>query len=82
MNLPMILLLLAIVAFPVGYSLWISFQSYNLRRPQAIHFIGLGNYIFVLTSEEFWHTLQTTLIFTVGAVVTERSASDCFWHSC
>ncbi|HEX5417425.1 MAG TPA: sugar ABC transporter permease [Chloroflexota bacterium] len=71
MNLPMILLLLAIVAFPVGYSLWISFQSYNLRRPQSIRFIGLGNYIFVLTSEEFWHTLQTTLIFTVGAVATE-----------
>lgn len=71
MNLPMILLLLAVVAFPIGYSLWISVQSYNLRRPQSIRFIGLENYFFVLSSEEFWRTLKTTLIFTVGSVASE-----------
>ena len=71
MNLPMIALLLAIVAFPIGYSFWVSLQAYNLRRPQAIRFIGLENYGFVLSSEEFWRTLRTTLIFTFGSVAVE-----------
>lgn len=71
MNLPMFLMLAIVVAFPVGYSLWISLQSYNLRRPQAIRFIGLGNYISVLSSEEFWRTLLTTGIFTFGSVALE-----------
>jgi multiple sugar transport system permease protein len=71
MNLPMIVLLLAIVAFPIGYSFWISLQAYNLRRPQAIRFIGLENYAFVLSGEEFWRTLRTTLIFTFGSVAAE-----------
>jgi multiple sugar transport system permease protein len=71
LNLPMLLLLAAVVAFPIGYSFWVSLHAYNLRRPQAIRFIGLENYLLVLTSEEFWRTLRTTLIFTFGSVTAE-----------
>ncbi len=69
LNLPAIGLICALVLYPVGVSLWISLHRYNLRRPEVFDFIGLGNYIEVLTSRDFWHSLQITLYFTGMSVV-------------
>ena len=44
-------------------SLWTSLHRYNLRRPQDHAFVGLGNYVDVLTSYDFWHSLRVTLYF-------------------
>ncbi|MCZ6680269.1 MAG: sugar ABC transporter permease [Candidatus Poribacteria bacterium] len=68
-NAPSVVLILALIAYPVGVSLWTSLHRYNLRRPGEFDFIGLGNYIAILTSYDFWHSLQVTLYFGGMSVV-------------
>ena len=68
-NVPSIALILALIAYPVGLSLWTSLRRYNLRRPEQFDFVGLGNYIDILTSYDFWHSLQVTLYFGGLSVV-------------
>lgn len=63
LNVPSVVLILALIAYPVVVSLWTSLHRYNLRRPEDHAFIGLGNYIDVLTSYDFWHSLRVTLYF-------------------
>ena len=43
--LPGILVILFVVAFPMLYSLYLSFTNYNLDQCPQLHFVGLGNYI-------------------------------------
>ena len=69
LNLPAVALICGLVLYPVGVSLWISLHRYNLRRPALFDFIGPGNYLEILTSYEFWHSLQVTLYFTGVSVV-------------
>ena len=71
MNGPMIVMLLFISAFPIGYSFWISLQKYNLRQPNNIRFNGLDNYISVMSTSEFWVSLRVTATFTFGALIFE-----------
>ena len=68
-NVPSVVLILALIAYPVVVSLWTSLHRYNLRRPGEFDFIGLGNYIEVLTSYDFWHSLRVTLYFGGMSVV-------------
>ncbi len=64
LNVPSIALILALIAYPVGVSLWTSLRRYNLRRPGQFDFIGLSNYIDILSSYDFWHSLRVTLYFS------------------
>ena len=68
LNAPAVVLILVLVLYPVGMSLWLSMHRYNLRRPETFDFIGLGNFVEVLSSYEFWHALQVTLYFTALSV--------------
>jgi multiple sugar transport system permease protein len=69
MNGPMLLAIFLLSVIPIGYSFWISLQKYNLRQPNNIRFIGLENYIDVLTNDEFWQSMQVTFTFTAGSVI-------------
>jgi multiple sugar transport system permease protein len=62
------LVLLALVAYPVGLSFWISLHKMNLRKPKSFPFVGLDNYFTALTSPEFLAALGVTLKFAVAAV--------------
>ena len=70
LTLPVILVLLAIVAYPTAYSLWISFHRIDLvfKRTQ---YLGLANYRQALTSPEVWHAVGVTVYYT--ALVTALS---------
>jgi multiple sugar transport system permease protein len=68
LNLPAILALLGLVAYPVGLSFWISLHRMNLRKPKSFPFVGLDNYFTALTSPEFLAALGVTLKFAVAAV--------------
>ncbi|MCP8937467.1 sugar ABC transporter permease [Alsobacter sp. SYSU M60028] len=68
LNAPAVLALLALVAYPVGLSFWISLHKMNLRRPKSFPFIGLDNYANALASPEFRAALSVTLKFTGLAV--------------
>jgi multiple sugar transport system permease protein len=69
---PAFLVLFIILVYPLGYSFWLSFHDwtlYNFRT--AIPFVGLQNYIQLLTSGEFFHSVGITLLFMAGAISLE-----------
>ncbi|TAK20659.1 MAG: sugar ABC transporter permease [Chloroflexota bacterium] len=64
LNAPAILILLALVAYPIVDAFWLSLHRYNLRRPDSYAFVGLQNYVDVVTSDLFPTSLIVTLLFT------------------
>jgi multiple sugar transport system permease protein len=68
---PAIVVMLAVVGYPVAWSLWLSLQRYDLRFPSEREFVGLGNYAAVLSSPVFWGALGATAVITVIAVAAE-----------
>lgn len=68
LNLPAAVIVFGLIAFPVGYSFWISLHRYDLRRPDSVPFVGPGNYGRVLSSPEFWDALLVTLLFVFLSV--------------
>jgi multiple sugar transport system permease protein len=69
--LPSVLFLLLMTIFPTIYSLWMSFQQYNLSRPDLAHFVGLRNYGNLLTDDIFWKAVRTTLVFSLSVLTIE-----------
>lgn len=61
--------LMAVTVFPILYSLWTSLFSINLRRPRSQPFVGLDNYVHVLSDAPFWASVQRTAFFSVLAVL-------------
>jgi multiple sugar transport system permease protein len=68
---PAVLVMLLVAAYPLLYSAWLSLFRYDLRFPERREFIGLDNYLSVLSSEVWWQSLANTLIVTVGSVAVE-----------
>jgi multiple sugar transport system permease protein len=69
LNLPAILTILLLVAYPIVDAFWLSLHRYNLRRPEAFAFVGLQNYFDVIGSDLFFSSLAVTLIFTFWSTV-------------
>jgi multiple sugar transport system permease protein len=69
LNSPSILLLLAMIAYPIAYSAYLSLHDYNLRRPRAFKFTGLENYAEILADPQFWVAARVTLLFSVSSIV-------------
>ncbi|MGA5465803.1 carbohydrate ABC transporter permease [Mycobacterium sp. NPDC050041] len=68
---PAVLLMLAVTAYPIGYAVWLSLQRYNLATPDDTEFVGLSNYVTVLTDGYWWTALLVTLAITVVSVAIE-----------
>jgi multiple sugar transport system permease protein len=68
---PALLLLLAMSVFPLLWALYLSFTDYSVTRNVTAHFVGLKNYIAVLTSSEVHQRALTTLMYVVGAVTLQ-----------
>jgi multiple sugar transport system permease protein len=68
---PAVLLMLAVTAYPIGYAVWLSLQRYNLATPDDTSFVGLGNYVTVLSDRYWWTALVVTLAITVVSVAIE-----------
>lgn len=66
--LPALTIVVAMVFVPAVQAILMSFQSYDLRRPSSIGFIGLGNYIAVLQDPLFWSSLTRTILWVVFGV--------------
>ena len=67
---PTLLVVAAMAAFPLGYSLLLSFRQWKLAQSSTPGpFVGLQNYINLATDDpEFWDTVRVTAVF-VGADV-------------
>jgi len=57
----------AFVVFPLLFSFYLSFHTWNMFSSQAT-FVGLDNYRKIATSEEFWAVLKNTAVYTLGTV--------------
>ena len=68
---PAVVLMLAVTAYPIGYAVWLSLQRYNLAQPDNTAFIGLQNYVTVLTDRYWWTAFVVTLVITAVSVAIE-----------
>jgi multiple sugar transport system permease protein len=55
---PAVLFTVGMIAFPVVYSIWLSFQTFSTTGQQS--FAGLSNYAKLATDSEFWNGLWVT----------------------
>src|SRR5438094_2756309 len=69
LNLPAMLTVLLLVAYPIVDAFWLSLHRYNLRRPETYAFVGLQNYFDVFTSDLFLPSLGVTLLFTFWSTI-------------
>jgi multiple sugar transport system permease protein len=68
---PAVIIMLAVAAYPVIYSIYLSLRRYDLRFPDQAKFIGFDNYVSVLTSSYWWDAFWNTVIITVLSVAIE-----------
>ena len=68
---PAAIVMLAVTAYPIGYAIYLSLLRADLRFPQDNAFVGLDNYVTVLTSGLWWRDVGHTLIITVASVSIE-----------
>lgn len=68
MNAPALVAILALVAYPIGYSFWLSLQRYNLKLPADQAFIGLGNYVSLFSDADFLNSIKISAIFSLLVV--------------
>ena len=71
MILPALLLLVVIGIVPIVITVSYSFQYKVLTDPLDTHFVGLDNYVTLLSSELFWEVLGNTAVFAVLSMVFE-----------
>ena len=70
LSLPALLVCIGILV-PFGTAVWYSVERYNLAMPYTRGFVGLDQYRDLLTSAEFWRTVEVSLIYTVATVIVE-----------
>ncbi|MBK1788920.1 carbohydrate ABC transporter permease [Prauserella cavernicola] len=68
---PAALVMLAVTGYPIIYSIWLSLQRYDLRFPDERQFVGLDNYVAVLSNSYWWTAFGTTMFITVVSVAIE-----------
>ncbi|GGS05970.1 sugar ABC transporter permease [Micromonospora fulviviridis] len=68
---PAALVMVLVTAYPILYSVWLSLQRFDLRFPDQREFIGLENYVTVLTNQFWWTAFGVTALITVVTVAVE-----------
>jgi multiple sugar transport system permease protein len=72
---PAVLFLLATSVYPLGYSLVLSFYTWNMSIPNSRPvFKGVDNYVALLHNGEFLTSVEVTAVFVVVAVAIEFTA--------
>lgn len=68
---PAALVMVLVTAYPILYSVWLSLQRFDLRFPDERQFVGLENYVTVLTNDFWWTAFGVTALITVVTVAIE-----------
>jgi trehalose/maltose transport system permease protein len=68
---PAVLVVFLVIGYPLIQVLVYSVLKYKLDGVTPPSFVGLGNYLFILTDSDFWHAVAVTLIFSVFSVTLE-----------
>lgn len=70
-TLPALVLMGIIVIFPISYNMVMSLNSWFVAGGRGPEWIGLKNYVNLLTDERFWNSLKVTFLFSVGVLIAE-----------
>jgi multiple sugar transport system permease protein len=68
---PAAIVMVAVTAYPILYSFWLSLQRYDLKFPDERKFIWFSNYVTVLSNNYWWTAFGVTMLITVVSVVVE-----------
>jgi multiple sugar transport system permease protein len=66
--------LIIILIYPLGYSFWLSFHQWQLRNfVNGVPWVGLQNYISLISNPDFFNSLRITFTFVISAIAIEFS---------
>ena len=65
---PAAIILAAMLAYPIFYTIEISFSRFDLMTFSAVEWIGWENYAHVLDDYRFWSSMKVTLIYLAFAL--------------
>jgi multiple sugar transport system permease protein len=68
---PAAVVMIAVTGYPILYAIWLSLHRSDLRFPDNTAFIGIDNYITVLSSNLWWKDLFHTVVLTGLSVSLE-----------
>jgi multiple sugar transport system permease protein len=68
---PAVIMMILVTGFPIVYAFWLSLLKASLAAPDDNEFIGLTNYVTVLTDSYWWTALAITSFITVVSVAIE-----------
>lgn len=68
---PAAILMLAVTGYPIIYAFWLSLQKYNLAFPEDRQFVGVSNYVTVLSDGYWWTAFGVTVGITIISVIIE-----------
>ena len=74
---PAFFILLAVLAYPILYTIEISFSELDLGTFLPSQWVGWDNYELVLTDERFWHSLKVTGIYLAFAMPLQMAPMAC-----
>lgn len=64
---PTVIITSIFIFFPILFSFYLSFHEWNMFSAERA-FVGVENYVTLLTSGEFWQVFSTTTIYTIATV--------------
>jgi len=70
-TLPAVLFVLLMMVFPILYTFRISFFEWSMSSVTPPKWVGLDNYIALLSDSRFWNSVKNTFIFSAGALALE-----------
>jgi trehalose/maltose transport system permease protein len=68
---PMLVVLAAVAAWPLGRTIWFGFTDANLSDLSAAQFVGLANFQYLLTDADWWQAVRNTVTFAAISVTLE-----------
>ena len=68
---PAVGMMLLVTAYPIIYAVVLSLREVDLRFPDEGGFVGIDNYVTVLSSQLWWESLFNTTFITVVSVAIE-----------
>jgi multiple sugar transport system permease protein len=75
---PSFIVMVVVTAYPLLYAVVLSLYNYRLTDPAGREFIGLQNYVTVLSDPIWWNDVVTTAIITLASVAVELVLGFCF----
>jgi multiple sugar transport system permease protein len=66
--LPASIILFAVLAYPIGYAVLISFSEFDLATFKSVGWVGWDNYEAVMEDARFWRSLRVTAVYLAFAL--------------